>query len=105
MLALENKTPVEENKPAKKITFKDEPKKKGTKDPFDMEGLQKVLKKISNEVVDLKKQVAENSSSKIYFISFKRTKQSPPPSQSPTQTLATYEDGEEEEKEEVQSTE
>jgi len=49
MLSLKNKTLVKEKKSAKKVTFNDEPKKKSTKDPFDMEGLKKVLKKMSNE--------------------------------------------------------
>lgn len=44
LLALEKKVAVEERKPTKKVTFKEEPKKKNTKDPYDMEGLKNVLK-------------------------------------------------------------
>lgn len=79
ILALKKKTLAEEMKSAKKFTFMGETKKKSTKDPFDMEGFQKVLKTLSNELVDLKKQVVESSSSKRNFRSFKRTQQSPPP--------------------------
>ena len=35
----------------KKATFKDESKKKSPKNPFDLEGLQKFLKSMSNEMV------------------------------------------------------
>ena len=58
ILALEKKNVVDERK-YKKVTFKDDPKKKQSKDPFDLEGLQKVLKTMSNEMVDIKRQVAE----------------------------------------------
>jgi len=61
----------------KKVTFKDESKKKAPKDPFDLEGLKKVLKTMSNEMVEIKKQVAESSSKKP-FISFKRNHTSNP---------------------------
>ena len=54
IIALENKTTLEEWK-SKKVTFKDDSKKKVAKDPYDMEGLQKVLKTMSNEMVEIKK--------------------------------------------------
>jgi len=60
-LAIEKKNASEERK-SKKVTFRDESKKKVTKDPYDMEGLQKVLKTMSNEMVEIKKQVVESSS-------------------------------------------
>ena len=45
ILALEKKNALEERK-SKKVTFRDYSKKKATKDPYDMEGLQKVLKTV-----------------------------------------------------------
>ena len=70
IIALEKKSAIEERK-SKKVTFKEDSKKKQTKDPFDLEGLQKVLKTMSNEMVDIKKQVAETSLKKPYR-TFKR---------------------------------
>jgi len=52
--ALEKKAALEDRK-AKKVSFKDDSKKKTPKDPYDMEGLQKVLKTLSNEMIDIKK--------------------------------------------------
>jgi len=60
-----------EERKSKKVTFKEDSKKKQAKDPFDLEGLKKVLKTRSNEMVDIKKQVAETSS-KNPCIAFKR---------------------------------
>ena len=37
------------------MTFKEDSEKKAPKDPFDIEGLQKVLKTMSNEMVKIKK--------------------------------------------------
>ena len=54
ILDLDKKYALEERK-SKKVTFRDESKKKSPKDPFDLEGLQKVLKTMSNEMVDIKK--------------------------------------------------
>jgi hypothetical protein len=51
--ALEKKAALEDRK-AKKVSFKDDSKKKTPKDPYDMEGLQKVLKTLSNEMVEIK---------------------------------------------------
>jgi len=65
IIALEKKNVVEERK-SKMVSFKEDPKKKNPKDPFDLEGLKKVLKTMSNEMVDIKKQVAETSSKKPY---------------------------------------
>ncbi len=65
IIALEKKTAIEERK-SKKVTFKEDPKKKQSKDPFDLEGLQNFLKTMSNEMVDIKKQVVETSSKKPY---------------------------------------
>lgn len=73
ILALEKKSAQDERK-TKKFTFKDESKKKTPKDPFDLEGLQKVLKTMSNEMVEIKKQVVE--SSKKPLRPFKRTQTS-----------------------------
>lgn len=70
VIALEKRSAIEEHK-SKKGTFKEDPKKKQTKDPFDLEGLQKVLNTMSNEMIDIKKQVAETSSKKPYR-AFKR---------------------------------
>lgn len=63
--ALENKATLEEWK-NKKVSFKEDTKKKTPKDPYDMEGLQKVLKTMSNEMVEIKKQVAETSTKKPF---------------------------------------
>lgn len=65
ILALEKKNVVDERK-YKKVTFRDDCKKKQSKDPFDLEGLQKVLKTMSNEMVDIKKQVVKTSSKNPY---------------------------------------
>ena len=50
---------------------------KAVKYPYDMEGLQKVLKTMSNEMVEIKKQVAETSIKKP-FRNFKRAESKPP---------------------------
>lgn len=70
IIALEKRSAIEERK-SKKVTFREDSKKKQMKDPFDLEGLQKVVKTMSNETIDIKKQVAENSSKKP-FRTFKR---------------------------------
>jgi len=54
ILALDKKNALEELK-SEKVTFRDESKKKQPKDPFDLEGLQKFLKTISNGMVDIMK--------------------------------------------------
>ena len=58
------KNNCQEDWKSKKVSFKDDSKKKLPKYPFDVEGLQKVLKTMKNEMENIKKQVAENSSSK-----------------------------------------
>ena len=77
IIALEKKTALEEWK-SKKVTFKYDSKKKVAKDPYDMEGLQKVLKTMSNEIVEIKKQVVKSSYKKKPFRSFKRNQTSNP---------------------------
>ena len=57
VIALEKRSTIKERK-SKKVTFKEDSKKKQVKYPFDLEGLQKILKTMSNEMVDIKKQVA-----------------------------------------------
>ena len=52
IVALEKKI-AQEYRKRKKVTFKDESKKKAPKDPFDIEGQQKVLQTISNEMVEI----------------------------------------------------
>lgn len=52
-LAVEKKNTLEERE-YKKVTFRDDSRKMPPKDPFDLEGLQKVLKTMSNEMVDIK---------------------------------------------------
>lgn len=47
--ALEKKAALEDRK-SNKVSFKDDSKKKTPKDPYDMEGLQKVLKTMSNYI-------------------------------------------------------
>lgn len=76
VIALEKKTALEERK-SKKVTFKDDSKKKVAKDPYDMEGLQKVLKTMLSEMVEIKKQVAKTSNKKP-FRNFKRAESKPP---------------------------
>lgn len=76
ILALEKKNVLEERK-SKKVTFKDKSKKKSPKYHFNIEGMQKVLKTMSNEMVDIKKQVVETSSRKD-FRPYKRNPSSDP---------------------------
>jgi len=76
IIALEKKVALEDRK-SKKVSFKDDSKKKTPKDPYDMEGLQKVLKTMSNEMVEIKKQVAETSTKKP-FRNFKKPESKPP---------------------------
>jgi len=57
ILDLQKENTLEERKSIN-VTFKDGPKKKTLKDPFDLEGLEKVLKTLSNEMVDIEKKVA-----------------------------------------------
>ena len=92
VVALEKRSTIEERK-SKKISFKEETKKKKTKDPFDMEGLQKVLKAMSNEMIDIRKQVAESSPRKP-LRSFKRN---PPMETKPPSVVSNVESEEEEE--------
>jgi len=94
VIALEKRSAIEERK-SKKVTFKEDPKKKQTKDPFDLEGLQKVLKTMSNEMIDIKKQVAETSSKKPYR-AFKR---GPSMDVKPPNAISNVESEEEEEEE------
>jgi len=51
--ALEKKKD-QEDKRLKKVTFKDESRKKAPKYPFGLEGLQQVLQTLSNEKVEIK---------------------------------------------------
>lgn len=71
MLSIAKKYFVEENKrsshPTKKVTFKEEKNENIPKDAFDMNGLQKVINTLSNEVFSLKKHVVKESSSKRPF--------------------------------------
>lgn len=93
ILALEKKNAIDERK-SKKVAFKDDPKKKQLKDPFDLEGLQKVLKIVSNEMVDIKRQVVETSSKKLY----KPYRKSPSTDPKPSNAITNVEsEGEEEE--------
>jgi len=92
IIALEKKYAVEERK-SKKVTFKDDSKKKQAKDPFDLEGLQKVLKTMSNEMVDIKKKVAKTSSKRPYR-AFKR---GPSTDAKPPNAISSAESEEEEE--------
>ena len=86
IIALEKKNALKERK-SKKVTFKDDQKKKIVKDPYGMEGLQKVLKTMSNEMVETKKQVVETSTKKP-FRNFRR-KQSTEPK--PTNAISNAE--------------
>lgn len=65
ILALQNKNNLEERKSIK-VTFRDDSKKKAIKHPYDMEGLQRVLKTMSNKMVEIKKQVVETSMKKPF---------------------------------------
>ena len=75
------------------MSFKEDPKKKQSKDPFDLEGLQKVLKTMSNEMVDIKKQVEETSSKNSY----RPFKRNPPIDSEPPNAISNAESEEEEE--------
>jgi len=76
IISLEKKAALEDRK-SKNVSFKDDSKKKTPKDPYDMEDLQKVLKTMSNEMVEIKKQVAETST-KRPFRNFKKPEPKPP---------------------------
>lgn len=54
ILALEKRLEIEDIK-SNKVTFSQDSKNKVLKDPFDMEGLQKVLKTMSNDMIERKK--------------------------------------------------
>ena len=54
------------------MKFSQDSKKKISKYPFDLEGLKKVLKNMSNDMTDIKKQVVENSAAKKSFRPFKK---------------------------------
>ena len=92
--ALEKKNDEEDRK-LKRVTFKDEAKKKASKDPFDLEGLQQVLKNLSNEMVEIKKQVAESSSKKP-FRTFRRNQ---PPNPQPPNTISNAKTNDEDKEE------
>lgn len=94
IIALEKRSMIEERK-SKKVTFKEDSKKKQAKDPFDLEGLQKVLKTMSNEMVDIKKQVAETSSKNPY----RTSKRGPSTDAKPPNAISNVESKEEEEEE------
>jgi len=94
IIALEKRSAIEERK-SKKVTFKEDCKKKKEKDPFDLEGLQKVLKTMSNDMVDIKNQVAETSSKKHYR-AFKR---GPSTDAKPPNAISNAKSEEEEEEE------
>jgi len=92
ILVLENKNVVDERK--YKVTFTDDPNKNQLKDPFDLEVLQKVLKTISNEMLDIKRQVVETSSKKPY----KPYRKNPSTDSKPPNAITNAEsEGEEEE--------
>lgn len=76
VIALQKEAAREDIK-SKNVSFKDDSKKKMAKDPYDMQGLQKVLKTMSNEMVEFKKQVDETST-KRPFRKFKKPKSKPP---------------------------
>jgi len=62
------------------------------KDPFDLEGLKKVLKTMSNEMVDIKKQVVETSSKNPY----RPFKRNPSTDSKPPNAITSVESEEEE---------
>jgi len=93
ILAIEKNNVIEEWK-SKKVSFRDDSKKKQSKDPFELEELQKVLKTMSNEIVDIKKQVPETSSKKP----FKPFRRNHPTNPKPPKAITNAEsEGEEEE--------
>ena len=71
ILALEKHSKIEDKK-SKKVTFSQYSKNKVSKDPFDIEGLQKVLKTISNDMIEIKKQVAQTLAPTKSFRPFKK---------------------------------
>lgn len=76
IIALENKAALEYRE-SKKVSFKDDSNKKMPQDPYDMESLQKVLRTMSNKMVEIKKQVV-GTSTKRPFRNFKKPKSKPP---------------------------
>ena len=85
----------QEDRKLKRVTFKDEAKNKAPKDAFDLEGLQQVLKNLSNEMVEIKKQVTESSSKKT-FRPFRRNQ---PPDPQPPNIISNGEIDDEDEEE------
>jgi hypothetical protein len=57
------------------------------KEPKDLDSVVKLVKKLSNEVVDLKKNVGEGSSKNKYFFPFFKKMDNPP---KPPETLRTH---------------
>ena len=98
IIALEKKI-CQEDKKSKKVSFKDDSKKNPSKDHFDVEGLQKVLKTMTNEMVDIKKKIFENSNAKKNFRSLKRNQSS---SSQPPNTISNAESELETEDEETE---
>lgn len=78
IIDFEKKNTLEERK-SKKVTSKDDSKKKPVKDPYDMEVLQNVLKTMSNEMVEIKNHLAETSTKKP-FRNFRRNQSTDPKS-------------------------
>ena len=76
IITLEKKAALEDRK-YKKVSFKDDSKKKIAKDPYDMEGLQNVLKTMSNKMIEIKNQVVETST-KRPFRNFRKPESKPP---------------------------
>ena len=87
IISMKNKSSQEDRK-SKKVSFENDSKKKPPKYPFDVQGLQKVLKTMTNEMVDIKKKVAEKSNAKKTFRSFKRNQSS---SSQPPNTISNVE--------------
>lgn len=50
------------DKKSKKVAFSQESKKKTPKDPSDLKGLQKILKTMSNDMIEIKKHHPYNRS-------------------------------------------
>ena len=99
--ALKKNNSQEDHK-SKKISFKDDSKNKTPKDPFNVEGIQKILKTMTNEMTDIKKQVAENSNSKKVFRNFKQKQTS---SSQPLNGISNVESDQDDEEEQLEEEE
>jgi hypothetical protein len=97
MMSIASKAPVEDRRalpPTRRVTIKDEKK---DKEALDIESLHKLVKSLANDIIDIKKNVAEESTSKRPWRPF--VKRNFPPPGNHISTVDDNEEGEQEENE------